>query len=45
VAELYLQEGPHFFEIEYFEATGSAHIHFGGEAAGTAASGPGSWDR
>jgi hypothetical protein len=44
VAELFLQEGTHFFEIEYFEATGSAHIRLSGEVVGTAASEPGSRD-
>lgn len=41
VYELNLEEGIHFFKIEYFEATGSAHIHFGGEVIGRAAPEPG----
>ncbi len=44
VYELNLQEGSHLFKIEYFEATGSAHVHFGGEVTGTASSGPGPED-
>jgi hypothetical protein len=39
VSELVLQEGIHLFEIEYFEATGSAQIHFSGEGTDTAAAG------
>lgn len=39
VAELFLEEGPHTFEIEYFEATGPAHIYFSGGEAGTGAAG------
>ncbi len=40
VSELFLQEGSHVFEIEYFEATGRAHIYFRGGVAGTGAAGP-----
>ena len=39
VAELFLEEGSHVFGIEYFEATGSAHIYFSGEVSDSGAGG------